>query len=295
MQTNSNCLSVKSLAELALMTARIGRAIIQHRAEPPADSIRDFWQESRGLIVRWQRRIDEWGIEDDVEMTQLQSLASEIFVTDIVVRVWSTVLLGLDCRSGRVDLTRIARNVVGAFMQVRHSLMSKLLQQPEVMNNAVFDAERLRRRCERWVDLLIGNLSGRSDLFEFAIDIDRAKDFATESTEFEPATGPHPVEHLVAAGLRMAFLGQLSDTPLEDPGFSKLVQSVLSAFPENSFHRDGSLRTNLERRLTSADLRDEPIPSFLTDTLLSSAPAIETIDLNDDLGISFSRLRRRPK
>jgi len=290
-------LSVKSLAEVALLVSRVGRCVIEDGHEPSPNSLREFWQQARTLQQYWTLQLDAWSAEADPELRQLVELGAELFVSELLTRVWSTVLLGIDRQTGRDDLSRVARNAVSGLLQVRHGVMSRLLQQPDSSASQVAEIERLRRRSDRWTDLLIGNLAGRHDLFEFAFDVERAKDFATESIEYNPATGPHPVEHLVAAGLRMAFLGQLPGTPLTEPAFQQLVQSILGALPQEAFHQDGSLRSVLERRVSSRTLRDEPLPASLFDepTNDPAAPSVDTPDTIPFPGISFSKLRRRPK
>ncbi len=290
-------LSVKSLVEVALLASRVGRGAIDDRCEPSPNSLRDFWQQTRELQKSWTSRLDAWSTEADLDLSQLAELATQLFSTELLARVWSTVLLGIDRQTGRDDLTRVARNAVGSLLQVRHAVMSRLLQLPGSSATRVAEIERLRRRCDRWTDLLIGNLAGSHDLFEFAFEVERARDFATESMDYDPSTGPNPVEHLVTAGLRMAFLGQLPETPLAEPAFRGLVQSILGGLPENAFHRDGSLRSVLERRVSSRTLRDEPLPASLFD-----AAAFESMTATGELsetipfpGISFSKLRRRPK
>ena len=290
-------LSVKSLVEVALLASRVGRSAIEDRLEPPPNSLRDFWQQTRDLQKRWTSQLDTWSAESDVELRQLAELSLQLNTSELLVRVWSTVLLGIDRETGRDELSRIARNAVSGLLQVRHGVMSRLLQQPDSSSPHVAEIERMRRRCDRWADLLIGNLAGSRDLFEFAFEIERARDFATESIEYDPSTGPNPVEHLVTAGLRMAFLGQLPETPLAEPAFRKLVQSILGGLPQTAFHQDGSVRTVLERRVSSRSLRNEPLPASLLDALAgeSAAATAETPDTIPFPGINFSKLRRRPK
>ena len=290
-------LSVKSLVEVALLASRVGRCAIEDRCEPSSNSLRDFWQQTRNLQKHWTSQLDAWSAETDLELSQLSELSIQLFASELLVRVWSTVLLGIDRETGRDDLSRIARNAVSGLLQVRHGVMSRLLQQPGSSSQRVAEIERMRRRCDRWADLLIGNLAGRRELFEFAFEVERARDFATESIEYDPSTGPNPVEHLVTAGLRMAFLGQLPETPLAEPAFLKLVQSILGGLPQTAFHQDGSVRSGLERRVSSRSLRNEPLPASLLDALARESPTA-TAEIPDTVpfpGINFSKLRRRPK
>lgn len=291
-------LSVLSFADVALLASRVGRIVIENRSEPSPTSLREFWQQARALQQMWTRQLDAWTAESDPQLRQLSELATQVFACELMTRVWSTVLLGVDLQTGREDLTRVARNAVGGLLQVRHGVMSRLLQLPQEAEPHVTEIERLRRRCDRWTDLLIGNLVGDGEAFEFAFDVVRARDFAVESTEFDPSTGPHPVEHLVAAGLRMAFLGQLPETQLTEPAFLRLVQSILGALPQEAFHQDGSLKSLLERRVSSRVFRDKLMPASLLGGVLVGELETETAEVPDTIpfpGINFAQIRRRPR
>ena len=291
-------LSVSSLADVALLASRVGRIAIENQTEPSSASLREFWQQSRELQQMWTLRLDQWTPASDPELRQLGELATQVFGCELMTRVWSTVLLGIDRQTGRDDLSRIARNAVSGLLQVRHGVMSRLLQLPESATPQITEIERLRRRCDRWTDLLIGDLAGNSDVFEFAFDIERARDFALESIEFDPSTGPHPVEYLVAAGLKMAFLGQLPESQLTNTAFQRLVQSILGALPQNAFHEDGSVRSLLERRVSSRVLREKMMPASLLGGIMVSDAAAQLTETRDTIpfpGINFTQIRRRPK
>lgn len=295
MHTVENGVSVKTLAEIALLASRVGREVIADRREPSAGSLRQFWQQTRALQQHWLRKLDAWNSAGDPDLKQLEEVATQLFITELLARVWSTVLLGVDSQTGKNDLSRVARNAVSGLLQVRHVVMSLLVQQAESTHSRIAEIERLRRRSDRWTDLLIGNLAGQHDLFEFAFDVERARDFALESQEYHPATGPHPIDHLVTAGLRMAFLGQLPEALLTEEPFIRLVESIVGAMPHQAFHSDGTLKSPLERRVSATQLRDQQIPSSLLNPESDSADEDGEPDTIPFPGINFSRLRRRPK
>lgn len=232
-------LTVKSLAEVAWLLARVGRRMIEDEAEPSSVALQTFWQSTRQLQRLWDETA-EGELDSPAGRTRFEEAATQLFATELLVRVWSTILGSIDRRTGRQDLTRIAANSVNGLLQIRHRLLSHLLNQ-NVAAAWAADLDRVRRRCDRWTDLLIGNLCGQSEFFQFAFDPDRARDFAVESLESD--SGSHPVELLVGAGVQLSLLGQLPETPLGSTAFERLIQSILGSVPEQAFHRDGSLRS----------------------------------------------------
>jgi len=264
-------LTVKSLAEIAWLVSRVGNPLIESQIAPSASAMRDFWQTTRELQRRWDDFLADEPLKMSQDTTRFAEVAAELFSTELLVRVWSTVLGRLDQNSGRDDLTRISRNAVSGLLQIRNRLLSQLLDSPASTGTWGADLDRLRRRCDRWTDLLIGNVCGKDELVTFAFDPERARDFAEDVHDSESFA--HPVELLVAAGVRLSFLGQLPEVTLESPAFEKLVKSILASIPVRAFDENGSLREQF------LPMRDESPVGRTDDVLLP--------------GISLTALRRR--
>lgn len=267
-------LTVKSLAEIAWFVSRVGRQLIELNAEPSPEALRSFWQNARKLQRHWDDQLNDPRLDSATDRQRVENLMAQQLITEMVARVWATVLAGIDLQTGRRDLTRVATNAVNGLQQIRHRLLSCLLDQPGDNIPAAWtaDLDRLRRRCDRWTDLLIGHLCGSIDCFQFAIDGERARDFAEDSQLPDPCA--RPVDLLVAASVRLSFLGQLPDADLDPPEFAALVQSILGSIPEQAFDHSGILKT-------------QRIP----DSILG-AP----VDLDQDVllpGVSLTSLRRR--
>ena len=233
--------TIRTLGEVAWLASRVGRPMIDAKVEPTQSTLREFWQSIRKLQRSWTESLDELLLTSGADLAHLELLASQVFTTEMAARVWSTILAGIDHQTGREDLTRIARNAVNGLLQVRNLIASKMLSLPSQDMSKVAELDRLRRRCDRWTDLLIGNIIGRDGIVEFAFSPERALDFAQETEDFAPCSGPNPVEHLVTAGLRLGLLGQLPNVELKQPAFQEMIQSILGSIPQQAFHQDGSL------------------------------------------------------
>ena len=176
----------------------------------------------------------------------------------MVARIWSTVIASLDRRHGcDDDLIRLARSAVSGLLRIRNGILSRLLSVSEGQSTRVLELDRLRRRCDRWTDVLLGPIALQSECFEFAFDEGRARDFGEENRAANPTTGPNAAEHLVSAGLRLTFLQHLSDEPIDEPEIVRLTQSILSNIPSQSLHRDGTLLSLLEHRIAVSRQRLE--------------------------------------
>lgn len=264
--SSGNCgLSTRSLAELALVISRVSRSVLDESVIPSVASIRSFWQSTRTLQQRWLMELDDWSASGTLDVEMLERLAPRVFTCEMVVRTWGTILVGLDHQRGHDDLIRLSRNAVNGLRQIRNGLLSRLLMIPETDSPRLQEIDRLRRRCDRWTDLLLGPIATSCGCFEFAFDEERARDFGEEGLTADPATGPHAVEHLVSAGLRLAFIQHLPTAEIDEPQFVSLAQSILSNIPPQAFHRDGSLRSLLEQRIAASRMRLESEPARTDD------------------------------
>lgn len=244
-------LSARSLAELALIISRVARTCCDDSGIPSIASLRAFWQSSRLLEQRWTKYLDEWSAAERLDVEALKRISHRIFTSEMLVRTWSTVLAGIDRRRGSDDLLRLGRNAVNSLARVRNGVLARLLRVPDANAMDVMEIDRLRRRCDRWNDLLIGSMFVRSECLEFAFDSERARDFSEESLSTDPAIGPHPAEHFISAGLRLNFIRHLSVEPIEEPEMVCLIKSILSNIPPSALHRDGTFRSLLEQRIAS--------------------------------------------
>lgn len=276
--------TIKSLVEVAWLSTRVGQQIIADRVEPSSEALRGFWQSTRSLQQHWTKELDNWAFETDTELLQLEEISAQLFATELTSRVWATVLAGIDQQTGKNDLTRIATNVVSGLLQIRHRVMSLLMAVANNAESRVAAIERLRRKCDRWTDLLIGHIAGYDATFEFAFDVERARDFAEEYAE-ESSVSRGTVNQLVATGLRLAFIGQLPDICLQEPAFDKLTKAILSSFPQSAVQPDEGFRSTVklcdpdEDEANERPISEAPFDPTSSDVLLP--------------GISFAKLRRR--
>lgn len=257
MSVESCGLSSRSLAELALVISRVSPDLLVQSDLPGTETLSQFWQSCRSLERRWMKELDEWTVLGTMDVAKLEQLASRVFSCEMLVRTFSTVLAELDRRSGDDTYVRLARNAVNGLLCVRHGIMSRLLTIPHQNENRVLEIDRSRRRFDRWTDLLIGTMYYHCHSLEFAYDPERASDFGSSCTDGEVANAPRVAEHFVAAGIRLKFVQHLTDELVNEPELVCLCQAILGSIPGLSFHRDGTLRSGLERRIAASRLRVE--------------------------------------
>jgi hypothetical protein len=149
-------------------------------------------------------------------------------------------------------------------MEARHRVLSLMVRGCGIDAEAALKLNRLRRRAERWTDLLVGRLAGAYDVSEFAVDPQRAKDFAPD-----PFFASWP---LTMASLRAAFQRGLSpESPNADLN-ARIAAAILSCYPWELFDSIGLLRSLWMMRLTNIT---EDTQGMIEDLLALEHPAAE--------------------
>jgi hypothetical protein len=258
----SECgLSPRTLAELSLLICRVGRRNANDFTVPQPASLQLFWQSCRSLDQRWTQALDQWVYVSDPGLERLSQLASRVFACDMLVRVWGTALSSTITRGSGDDATRLARNASNGLNRIRNAVLWQLMRVPQPQFRYAREIDRLHRRCERWIDVLIGSMAGPTH--QFAYDAERARDFGEETILYR-STGLNPAEHFVSVGLRMNFIRYLSTATFDEPEMIDVVRSILPNLPASSLRRDGTFLSLMEHRildgLARGDIRIPIVP-----------------------------------
>lgn len=154
--------------------------------ETTVELAKQYWTASKCRLESWQRALrifrddlkqdDPW--HDPWPSTEV--VVQEILVSELLTRVWSTVLLQRDQLTRTNELTGVAQSVFIAHMEVSSQALRLLMAQPADRQTDVERVNSLRRRIERWTDLLLACLPDERIAARFGYDPDRVRNFADE-------------------------------------------------------------------------------------------------------------------
>ncbi|MEX0939409.1 MAG: hypothetical protein WDZ59_16215 [Pirellulales bacterium] len=152
------------LIEIAGLAALHGPALVDGETPLPADAVADYWQASRLRLNRWHSALDHFrqAAVGNLAPTRhenwlaVEPVAREILTSEILTRVWAALATARDRAAGRRDVAPVARTIFAGHAQARLAALRLILGSPAVPCSAANYVNRLRVRCERWTDLLIG-------------------------------------------------------------------------------------------------------------------------------------------
>ena len=248
----------RELVELAALVSAHGPTLIHGGQRIPVESIEQYWTASKVRLDRWAWRLKRFVRCADtdaqrrrVQWPEVHGVLEEILTGEMLTRVWTAVLTAHDRRCGDQQAEPAARSVLIGHMEARHRVLTLMVRGPGIDAEAAVQLNRLRRRAERWTDLLVGHLMTVGDVSEFAFDPQRATDFADDLRYRTTLSGGQFVWPLVLASLRAAFQRRLAaQTPNADLN-ARIAAGILSCFPADLFDSTGLLRSLWLMRLTS--------------------------------------------
>jgi hypothetical protein len=249
----------RELIELAALVSAHGPIMVQGDVQIPARGIEQYWTSSKIRLDRWARSLKSFSRQvqpgvrrGEQQWLELRGVLEEILTGEILTRVWTAVLCLYDRTHGTDEAESVARSVLVGHTEARHRVLMLLAHGANIDAQAVVKLNRLRRRSERWTDLLIGRLSDTLDMSEFAIDPQRAQDFAEDSPSrrgFEPSGLAWP---LLLASLRKAFQRELGAISPNADLNARIASGILACFPSQMFDSTDLFGSLWLMRITSA-------------------------------------------
>jgi hypothetical protein len=133
----------------------------------------------------------------------------------------------------------LARSVLASHVEARNRALRILLHGRLFSPRQAVSLNHLRRRSERWTDVLIGGLLAECDAREFAVDADRAVDFAEDLARRRAAPGGRQAWRLTLVSLRNAFQKGLCPLAANPDANARITASILGCFPGELFDSTG--------------------------------------------------------
>jgi hypothetical protein len=285
----------RELVELAAIVSAHGPVLVRGPQRVSSSGLQQYWSESKCRLDRWAHSLKTFTVDmaaagDEAcrrQWPQLRSILEEILLSEILTRVWTAVLCASDRRRGILEAEPIARSVLIGHMEARHRVLMLLVQGPGVDAAAAVRLNHLRRRAERWTDVLVGYLAGHDDVSEFAIEPERAKDFAQDLRLQGQSAGGRQAWPLVLSSLRASFRQGLAPMSPNADLNARIAASILCCFPPELFDSTGQFRSLWMQRLSNATSDAQG----LIDELLAPAPASTAV--SDALTVPPLDRRRR--
>lgn len=287
---------VREQVELAALAAQHGPALILDGQPISSAELQLYWSSSKCRLERWSRALKAYNsipagskLEAAIRWGIMRPILEEILVAEILTRVWTAVLYGYDRERSICEAQPIAESVLLGHLEARSRALSIMVDSPEVDPEEAVSLNRLRRRAERWTDLLLAALVDYTEIQPLAFDISRACDFAEDLDFQRKEPGGRHTWPLTMVAIRGAFQTGLSEHSPNADVHLRVAAGVLGCFSANLFDSTGLLRSMwLVRMASSTSDAQGMIDELLSDNAVEPPGP-------DDMASIFERKTTRPK
>lgn len=270
----------RDLLELAALVAVHSPALVHSGCPIPAPCVTQYWTASRCRLERWSRSLRRYSpvttaseLETARNWTRLRPLLEEILASELLTRLWTATAAAYDRRTGEAEIEPPARSIYVSHLEVRNRALDILVHAPGIDLAEAVALNRLRRRIERWCDLLLAHLSPNIDIAEFAFENPRAQDFADDLYRDRSPAVVDLTWQLVLAALRASFASCFADRSPNADLNQQIGSSILALFPSEQFDSLGLPKSLWLQRLsrTASDTQgmlddlfalDDPAPTI---------------------------------
>jgi hypothetical protein len=241
----------RELVELAAVLSAQGPVLVRGETQLSSQGVQQYWTASKCRLDRWTRNLKSFAADAThvdatagrVKWSFLRGVLEEILTGEVLTRTWSALLCLYDRHRGANEFESLARSIMIGHMEARHRVLILLVRGPGVDAEGAVKLNHLRRRAERWTDLLVGHLAQLGDVSEFACDVERAIEFSRDLDYQSNTKGGRHAWPLLEASLRAAFRrGMAPVSPNEDLN-AQIGSAILASFPGDLFDSTGLFRS----------------------------------------------------
>jgi len=248
----------RDLVELAALVAVHSPVLIHGGGRVPKAAVEEYWAASRCRLDRWTRllrRLADAGtqlpIPATLNWTRVQPVLEEILASELLTRLWTAACVAYDRHREDEEVAPIARTVFQGHLEARRRLLLLLSDGRAIELADAVALNHLRRRVERWTDMLLAHLTRDVDVTEFAFEPDRTLEFAEDLAHEAVAAERQFTCQLILSSLRAAFQTNLAQRSPNLDLNRRIGAALLGSFREGLFDATGLVKPLWVERLSA--------------------------------------------
>jgi hypothetical protein len=267
----------RELIDLAAVVAVHTPVLLRAARDIPEESVEAYWVASKCRLDRWCRSLKKLSTSNrsgtvapnSAEHRAFCGLLEEILAGEVLTRVWSAAMCVYDRARGADRMEPVARSVLIGHIEARHRVLTILVGRTGLAAEEAMRLDALRRRTERWTDVLIGYMAVGHDLHQFAPDPDRAAEFAADFAQQRQQEGGRFVWPMVLASIRTTFQEWIEPKSQNPDLNAGIAASILLCFPPEVFDGAGVMQSQWLMRISHVTRETEG----MLEELLAEVPS----------------------
>lgn len=237
----------RDLVELAAVVAVHARVFVRGAPRPAQTLVEEYWAASRCRLDRWTRLLKRLADASTqgvprpamLSWTRIAPALHEILASELLTRIWTAAATAHDRAHDDTEIEPIARNIYRGHLEARRRLLQLLADGRAFDEEECQSLDQVRRRVERWCDMLLAHLAHDIDITQFAFDPARAIEFA-EDLDYEATTADrHFTAQLVLGSLKASFDSCLADRSPNQDLNRRIAAAIVGCFPTELLETSG--------------------------------------------------------
>ena len=230
----TTAMNTHDTAELAAHLALYSSQLVRQPTLVTDVALAEYWEASREQQSSWWRAVSLWhsqltSLEQAAEtFPQVRPVVEEMLVSELLTRVWSAIADVHDHAFGAQAYQPIARNILIAHVDLRNRIWALLTADLALPAEVVEQMVKMRKRVERWTDLLLAHLPHPDVVATWAIDAGRMSDFRDDLVDERQAL-PGSTSADLMIGSLLASLGDVVQEGAAELAGSELTIRISAA------------------------------------------------------------------
>jgi hypothetical protein len=242
------------LVELAAVVAVNGRQFIHH-GRISESALEQYWSISKSRLSGWSSALKDYGSLQQSDVPYVSQEASlilawrcikpiieEILVSEILTRVWTALACEYDRTRASQEVEPVVRSIYLGHQEVRNQSLNLLVYGRGFNTQQAVEVNRLRRRCERWCDMLLAYVCTTDQRPEFSFEPERTAEFAKDLSEERSHSLNSVGWQIVLSSLRAAFSVESGESSHAEH-HRKISAAILGCLGSDAFDSLGLMRT----------------------------------------------------
>lgn len=234
----------RELSELANWAAFSSSSMIFGVQPQVVFATNKYWTNAKCRHQRWmkvlkmfQMDLDD-GFDDHDPIPAMEIVIQEVILSEMLSRIWSATLLAHDRYHKTDELTGVAHSIHISQIEAKNRCLRLLLREDLQGHPIVERCNRLRKKIERWTDMLLGEIPDEEAAATFAFEPKRVKDFIKEHNQDTEAA--RQTRHTLYSAALTRDLYQSTSSYIANPSFNKKIAAgILACFPPDRFDSVG--------------------------------------------------------
>ncbi|PQO41389.1 hypothetical protein [Blastopirellula marina] len=245
--------------QLAALLATHAPVQIRAMKQISSKGLEQYWINSKARLDRWGRLLKEHSevIKEagahrlNGHWDAIRPVLEEILISDVLTRVWTSLCIAFDRIHQSESAEATVRSVFIGHLEARNRALNLMVYGRGLDADLAVKLNRLRRRTERWTDMLLGYVAIATDVKNMGFDNDRVQEFTRDIRE-QARDGSHSAGWpLLLSSALDAFRTSTIDVPAHPHLNQQITSAIMACFGPELFDSTGVIRPLWELRISN--------------------------------------------